>query len=272
VDDAPISSDGNREDKAEEKRLSFLDMASDSNDQGAIILIDQTKEMDEEYRTEYLKAMLTFQDSDCNTGLHFGAKNGNFNLCDKIIKEADLIGIADLIVNCRNEEGITPLVLVSWRGYHTVGDKDEAIDRRAPIIELLLKAGAKPNYCKLTTKMTALHWLAFNNDHTAVEMILRNGGDHLAKNSEGLLPIDVAGTTPSLKTVDTLLEHYSATNKLPPPRTFHNDFSTVEKFMDYETESIDGKGKRARAGNYVTKGEQDLEVDFDQDEGEEIGF
>ena len=54
MDDAPISSDGNREDKAEEKRLSFLDMASDSNDQGAIILIDQTKEMDEEYGTEYL--------------------------------------------------------------------------------------------------------------------------------------------------------------------------------------------------------------------------
>ena len=60
MDDAPISSDGNREAFVEEKRLSFIDMASDGNDQDAIILIDQIKEIDEEYGTEYLKAMLTF--------------------------------------------------------------------------------------------------------------------------------------------------------------------------------------------------------------------
>ena len=175
-------------------------------------------------------------------------------------------------MNCRNDEGLTPLVLVSWRGYHTVGDKDEAIDKRHFIIELMLKNGAKPNYCKSTTKMTALHWLAYNNDHLAVECILKNGGDHLAKNFEGLLPIDIAGTTPSLKTVDTLLEHYSKANNLPAPRKFHNDFSTVEKFMDYETEFLQDAKKRTRAGNYVTKGEQDLEVDFEENDGEEIGF
>ena len=60
MDDAPISSDGNREAYNEEKRLSFIDMASDSNDADAIILLDQIKVIDEEYQTEYLKAMLTF--------------------------------------------------------------------------------------------------------------------------------------------------------------------------------------------------------------------
>ena len=150
-------------------------------------------------------------------------------------------------------------MLVSWRGYHTISDKEEAIDKRHFIIELLLKAGAKPNYCKPTTNMTALHWLAFNNDYAAVKVILKFGGDHLAQNFEGLLPIDIAGTTPSLKTVDTLLEHYSVANKLPAPRQFHNDFTTVENFMDYETEfNKNGSGKQTRAGNYVTKGELDL--------------
>ena len=86
------------------------------------------------------------------------------------------------------------------------------------------------------------------------------------------MPIDIAGTTPSLKTVDTLLEHYSKANNLPAPRKFHNDFSTVEKFMDYETECLANSKKRTRAGNYVTKGEQDLEVDFEENNGEEIGF
>lgn len=87
---------------------------------------------------------------------------------------------------------------MSRRGYFTVGDKDEAFDNRHFIIELLLKAGANPNYCIPTTKMTALHWLAYNNDHAAVEVMLKNGGDPIAKNFEGLMAIDIAGTKPSL--------------------------------------------------------------------------
>ena len=212
-------------------------MASDSNDQDAITLIDQIKEIDDEYETEFLKTMLTYQDRKLNTGLHFGAKNGNFKLCEKIIKEADLIGIVDTIVNCRNKKEFTPLILVSRRGYYTVGAKDEAIDNRHLIIELLLKAGANPNYQISTTKMTALHWLAYENDHTAVQIILQNGGDPIAKNFEGLLAIDIAGTKPSPQTVDVLLEHYSVANNLPAPREIHHDFTTVQKFMDYEVET-----------------------------------
>ena len=54
MEDAAISSDEKGEGKIAEKSLSFLDMASDSNDQEAITLIDQIKEIDDEYGTEFL--------------------------------------------------------------------------------------------------------------------------------------------------------------------------------------------------------------------------
>ena len=85
--------------------------------------------------------------------MHFGAKNGNVKICEIIISMAKMAGdgVAEKIINCRNDEGLTPLILVCWRGYHTIGDKDEAIDNRWIIIEKLLKAGANPNYCKPET-------------------------------------------------------------------------------------------------------------------------
>ncbi len=166
--------------------------------------------------------------------MHFGAKNGNVKICEKIIREATSCEIVESIINCRNSEGLTPLILVAWRGYHTAGDKEEAIDNRCIIIERLLKAGAKPNYHKNETQMTAMHWLAYNNDHFAIEVLLRNGGDNLIMSHDGLLPIDIAGTTPSLKCVDVFLEHYTEQNKLSKPRPFHHDYTTIEKFLDYE--------------------------------------
>lgn len=60
MEDKPISNDATREAKIAEKGLSFLDMASDSDDQDAIALIDQIKEIDNEYGSDYLKTILTF--------------------------------------------------------------------------------------------------------------------------------------------------------------------------------------------------------------------
>ena len=54
------------------------------------------------------------------------------------------------------------------------------------------------NYCKPETKMTALHWLAYNNDSKAIQTLLKTGADHLVFSHDENLPIDVAGTTPSL--------------------------------------------------------------------------
>ena len=63
--------------------------------------------------------------------------------------------------------------------------------------------------------MTAMHWLAHNNDPDAINVLLQSGkADHLIFSHDNNLPIDIAGTTPSLESIDILLEHYAEQNKL----------------------------------------------------------
>ena len=170
----------------------FLDAASDSNDEAVRELLDKTRNEKE------LRSMLTFQDGDMNTALHFGAKNGNLKICSYIVDEATKLGIVAPLVNCCNRKGFSPLLEVSLRGYHQAGDIDESYENRYLIINKLVEAGAEVNYCKAETKMTALHWLAYNNDSKAIQTLLKMGADHLVFSHDENLPIDVAGTTPSL--------------------------------------------------------------------------
>lgn len=51
---------------------------------------------------KHVQDALTFQDRDLNTCLHFGAKNGNIQICEKVIKEASEIGVIHTIINGRN--------------------------------------------------------------------------------------------------------------------------------------------------------------------------
>ena len=115
---------------------------------------------------------MRFQDTDCNTALHFGARNGNFKICNFIIEQAASLTTEaqDLhnLVNCRNKRGFTPLLELSFRGYHTENKKDKAKDNRARIITKLLLAGAISDYSREETRMTPMHWLAFNNDREAI--------------------------------------------------------------------------------------------------------
>ena len=53
----------------------FLDAASDSN---ADVL---QSTLNKAQTTKLKKELLTFQDGDLNTALHFGAKNGNWKIC-----------------------------------------------------------------------------------------------------------------------------------------------------------------------------------------------
>ena len=101
-------------------------------------------------------------------------------------------------------------------------------------MQKLLEAGAEPNYCVPVTNMTAMHWLAYQNDHLSLKILLKNGGDQLIETHDGLLPIDVAGTTPSWICVDELLQHYSDTQKLPKPRAYHQDFSPVDQILNFK--------------------------------------
>lgn len=62
--------------------------------------------------------------------------------------------------------------------------------------------------------MTPMHWLAYNNDREAIQVLLNDGADHLILSHDRNLPIDIAGSTPSLDAVDVLLEHYAKVNNL----------------------------------------------------------
>ena len=58
-----------------------------------------------------------------------------------------------------------------------MGQADKARLVRHKICEVLIEAGANPNFCKPETKMTPLHFLAFNDDFEAVKTLLENGAD-----------------------------------------------------------------------------------------------
>ena len=152
----------------------FLDAASDS-DFG--VLRDTYDEVDSE---ENKANLIRFPDCEGNTALHFGAKNGNFKICNFIIDEAKEFvkkGLGDhndliTLLNFRNDKGFTPLLSVAFRGYHTIGKKDKAIENRYRIIRALLIAGADMNKTRKETNMTAMHWLAHNNDPDAIKELL----------------------------------------------------------------------------------------------------
>lgn len=114
-----------------------------------------------------------------------------------------------------NKKGFTPLIEVAFRGYRDDGDKDESYDNRPWIVGFLVGAGADPNYCRQETGMTALHWLAHNDDKNAINVLLKLGADDLLFSHDQNLPIDVAGTTPSLSSVDAFLDNYSNEKKIP---------------------------------------------------------
>ena len=175
--------------------------------------------------------MLTFQDGDLNTALHFGARNGCAKICAHIIKQAERVQLIALLVNCRNNKGFTPLIEVSFRGFKMKSEKDSAIESRYLIVKELLRAGANAAYCKPNTQMTALHWLAYNNDSRAIDVLLQYEANHLAYTHDNLLPIDIAGTVPSYAAMDAFLSHYSYLNNLHKPREFHNTFDVIDKIM-----------------------------------------
>ena len=201
--EAPFEGDGVEQDEnTSDKSIVFLDAASDGNYKKLVEVYSELKHENNK------KKMLFYNDGDQNTALHFGAKNGNARICRFIVEEAERLGVAKELVSFENSKGFTPLLEVAIKGYQEEKDLDKAFDMRAPIIEKLLEAGANPNYCKEVTKMTALHWLAYNNDSKAIEVLLNKGADSQALSYDGNMPIDVAGTKPSFDSLRVLLDHY----------------------------------------------------------------
>jgi len=124
------------------------------------------------------------------------------------------------------------MIEVAFRGYHTVGDIDQSYDHRHRIVAYLVEAGADPNYCRQETGMTALHWLAHNDDRAAIDVLLKLGADDLLFSHDQNLPIDVAGTTPSLSSVDAFLDNYSNEKKIPSNSRLNIKTVQVETIVD----------------------------------------
>lgn len=163
--------------------------------------------------------------------MHYGAKNGNFDIVKHIVEEATRLKIIARLVNKQNELGFTPLIEVAMRGYHLSGDKDRAIESRYKIIESLVKGGADANYSRAATRMSALHWLAHNNDEQAIKSLLNLGADHLMLSHDKLLPIDVAGSTPSFASLDAFLDQFQKENGLNPQE--NNAHSSLKGLNDF---------------------------------------
>ena len=91
----------------------------------------------------------------------------------------------------------------------TRGTKDEARENRLRIVRCLVDAGADPNSHKVTTKMTPMHWAAYNGDEGVVQFLLdQEGVDPYIYSFDGLLPIDTAGCRPSVQCLDVMLQNF----------------------------------------------------------------
>lgn len=120
-----------------------------------------------------------------------------------------------------------------FRGYHTLGKKEASINYRYLIIEKLLDAGADSNYCRPSTKMTSLHWLAHNDDIRAINVLLEKNADYLILSHDKNLPIDIAGTTPSYSSIDAFLDHYQKSHNLAHSGIRHLFTSKVNTIMTH---------------------------------------
>ena len=79
--------------------------------------------------------------------------------------------------------------------------------------------------------MTALHWLAYNNDRRAIEVMLAYEAYPFSWSHDELMPVDIAGSMPSYGALDGLLENFGETNKLHPPQAHHMKNIRVDKLL-----------------------------------------
>ena len=80
--------------------------------------------------------------------------------------------------------------------------------------------------------MSAMHWLAYNNDPEAIKKLLENGVDHLCLSLDRNFPIDIAGTAPSLESLDVFLDHYAAAHNLPKAQSTKKCERQVRSIME----------------------------------------
>ena len=95
-----------------------------------------------------------------------------------------------------------------FRGYLTKGSKKDSDQPRLEIVQALLRNGARADYSTPDTKMTAIHWAAYNKDYAVVKELLVNNAPEFHFSHMGNLPIDVAGSSMAENVIDICLNHY----------------------------------------------------------------
>lgn len=77
-----------------------------------------------------------------------------------------------------DENGLTALFLACEQGYLSQDQSsrtdDETKENRLKIVQILIQRGANVNFVAPKNKMTALHWLAFNEDVACAKLLLDN--------------------------------------------------------------------------------------------------
>ena len=152
--------------------------------------------------------------------LHFAARNGSAEIVEYLIDKASEQGqeCLETVLECKNMKSRTPIMESCFRGYHTTGEKDSAGENRLRIVQCLVEAGALPNVCNENTKMTSLHWAAYNGDDGVVKYLLEYKEiqddeevrvvDPYVYSFNDQLPIDVAGHRPAVQCLDAFLAQF----------------------------------------------------------------
>lgn len=107
----------------------------------------------------------------------------------KLMKEA-IVNAAD--VNCRNNEGVTPLCFVS--------------KCRFDLVKILVENGACVNLCG-DDKISPLHWAAEYDNYEIAEYLVENGADIEVKDNLGETPMHWAAWTGHYKIAELLLKY-----------------------------------------------------------------
>lgn len=63
-----------------------------------------------------------------------------------------------------NRWGYTPLMNLCFKGFQNSSEAEKCKLQRLKILRALLLAGADANKCRKDTKLTPLHWTAYNED------------------------------------------------------------------------------------------------------------
>uniref|UniRef100_A0A914Z6R5 Protein phosphatase 1 regulatory subunit 16A n=1 Tax=Panagrolaimus superbus TaxID=310955 RepID=A0A914Z6R5_9BILA len=110
--------------------------------------------------------------------------------------------------NSHNEDGLTPLHQASYKNF-----KNCAIDDNENLVRILLKYNADVN-AKDTELWTPLHAAACCGYIEIVKLLIANGADLLAVNSEGNMPYDLCDVEQTLDVIESEMAHRSITQEL----------------------------------------------------------